>query len=114
MFTSKSFHFYNLFQLETFDILIIVCYSLIETIKYNNELKRNNINGPISPGIIQSIQVYLNGIPKYDQALIKSYGKIVKSTFGGLPLILTTDPKFIKSVMIKDFSHFVNRRVIIV
>jgi hypothetical protein len=79
--------------------------------KLKNELKKNNTPGPITPGIIENLKIYFKGIPKYDQELIKKYGKIVKSSFGGLPFILTTDPKFIKAVMIKDFDYFRNRRV---
>jgi hypothetical protein len=79
--------------------------------KLRNEFKKNNTPGPITPGIIETLKVYFKGIPKYDHELIKKYGKIVRISVLGFPFILTTDPKFIKAVTIKDFDHFRNRRV---
>jgi hypothetical protein len=45
-------------------------------------------------------------------ALVAKYGKIVGVFEGSTPVIMTTDVAFMKAVMVKDFAHFVNRRVI--
>jgi hypothetical protein len=53
------------------------------------------------------------GLRNYDFNAIKNYGK----TFGffelSRPVVVTTDLKFAKTAMIKDFGHFTNRIVII-
>lgn len=51
------------------------------------------------------------GITGHDSELIRDYGKFVGYYEGGTPLIMTTDTKFLKKVMIKDFNVFRNRRV---
>ena len=51
------------------------------------------------------------GIAQYDIDIFKKYGKTLGYFEGSQPVILTKDVKFIKAVMIKDFSCFVNRRV---
>lgn len=51
------------------------------------------------------------GLIKWDSSLIDKYGKTCGYFEGSQPVLLTTDIKFIKSVMIKDFQHFINRRV---
>jgi len=51
------------------------------------------------------------GITRHDFELIRDYGKIVGYYEGGTPIIMCTDTKFLKKVMIKDFNVFRNRRV---
>ena len=51
------------------------------------------------------------GIADYDISTFKKYGKTYGFFEGSSPVIVTKDVKFIKAVMIKDFSSFVNRRV---
>jgi hypothetical protein len=51
------------------------------------------------------------GVAQYDIEVFKKYGQTVGYFEGSQPVILTKDVKFIKAVMIKDFSCFVNRRV---
>lgn len=50
-------------------------------------------------------------MPKVDQALMKKYGKIAGTYDGTQPNLWTTDAEIIKSVFVKDFDHFINRRV---
>ena len=57
------------------------------------------------------LKVLRVGLGKYDVEIIKKYGKTIGYFEGEQPVIMTTDVKFIKSVMIKDFGHFINRRV---
>lgn len=48
---------------------------------------------------------------KYDQELVKKYGRIVGCFDGPYPNLYVTDADIIKSVFVKDFDHFINRRV---
>lgn len=50
-------------------------------------------------------------MPKVDQAFMKKYGKIAGTYDGTQPNLWTTDADIIKSVFVKDFDHFINRRV---
>lgn len=50
-------------------------------------------------------------MPKHDIALVKKYGKTFGYFDGRLPNLWTTDAELIRSVFVKDFDHFVNRRV---
>ncbi len=45
--------------------------------------------------------------------MVKKYGKVFGYFDGTLPNLWTTDADIIKSVFVKDFDHFINRRVII-
>ena len=47
----------------------------------------------------------------HDADLIKEYGKTVGFFEGVTPNLLVADADFIRSVLIKDFDHFINRRV---
>ena len=49
----------------------------------------------------------------YDLSLFRRYGKMVGVFDGTTPNLLIADADLIRSVMVKDFDHFVNRRVII-
>ena len=53
----------------------------------------------------------MQNIPKHDQKLVKKYGKTFGYFDGTVPNLWTTDADLIKSVFVKDFDHFVNRRV---
>lgn len=74
--------------------------------------KKLGVPGPSPKFIFGNFKDMLNvGIAEYDLSIFKKYGKTVGYFEGSTPVILTKDVKFIKAVMIKDFSHFVNRRV---
>lgn len=57
------------------------------------------------------IGVIRKGLSIHDVDIIKKYGKTVGYFEGEAPVVITTDIKFMKNVLIKDFSYFVNRRV---
>ena len=59
------------------------------------------------------IGVIKKGLNKHDLDIIQKYGKTIGYFEAEEPVILTTDVKFIKAVMIKDFGYFINRRVCI-
>ena len=50
-------------------------------------------------------------MPEWDSALMKKYGKFVGVFDGVVPNLYTTDVDLIKAVFVKDFDHFVDRRV---
>ena len=56
-------------------------------------------------------ELLADGMSQYDMTNFKKYGKTVGYFEGSQPILITKDLNFMKSVMIKDFSHFVNRRV---
>jgi cytochrome P450 family 3 subfamily A len=54
----------------------------------------------------------IKNLPKYDQEIVTKYGWWCFGYFdGSLPNLWITDADVIKSVFVKDFGHFVNRRV---
>merc|ERR1712137_1457698 len=54
--------------------------------------------------------IWKRNLPDHGLEMFKKYGNIY-GTFEGLsPVIWTNDTKIIRSVFIKDFSNFVNRR----
>ena len=77
-----------------------------------NYFKNLGIPGPTPSFLVGNFKEVLKvGIAEYDLNVFKKYGKTVGYFEGTQPVILTKDVKFIKAVMIKDFSNFVNRRV---
>ena len=42
---------------------------------------------------------------------VKKYGKVFGSFTGTSPTLTTIDTELIKSVFVKDFDHFINKRV---
>nr|CAH0107507.1 unnamed protein product [Daphnia galeata] len=54
--------------------------------------------------------MWRKNIPNYDKEMTKKYGKTFGYFDGTLPNLYTTDINLIKSIFVKDFDHFVNRR----
>ncbi len=69
------------------------------------------IPGPAPGFMVGNFPLLADGLIKFDTQMQQNYGKTLGYFEGSTPLILTTDLRFIKSVMIKDFSYFTNRRV---
>jgi len=70
------------------------------------------VPGPAPTFLIGNFKDMMSaGIADYDISTFKKYGKTYGFFEGSSPVIVTKDVKFIKAVMIKDFSSFVNRRV---
>nr|QUF59373.1 cytochrome p450 CYP3044B6 [Brachionus angularis] len=77
-----------------------------------NYFKKFNIKGPTPlPLVGNFIEMIKYGVPYNDIRMINKYGKIVGYFEGSTPIILVSDPKLLKSIMIKDFHSFTNRRV---
>lgn len=53
----------------------------------------------------------MQNIPQYDKDMVKKYGRVLGYFDGTLPNLWTTDIELIKAVFVKDFDHFINRRV---
>jgi len=51
-------------------------------------------------------------IPKHDREMVKEYGKVYGTFQGTKPTLNINDTKLIRSVFVKDFDHFINRRKI--
>nr|QEV83804.1 cytochrome P450 [Brachionus rotundiformis] len=94
----------------TISVLVFLNF-LKNWIKQLSFYKKLNIPGPKPWPLIGNIQnVMREGFVKHDIELMKKYGRVVGYFEGSTPVVLTTDVKFIKNVMIKDFNSFVNRR----
>ena len=75
--------------------------------------KKLGIPGPTPTFLIGNFKDLLNvGLAEYDVSTFKKYGKTFGYFEGVSPVIVTKDVKLIKAALIKDFSYFVNRRVI--
>jgi len=46
--------------------------------------------------------------------MVKEYGKVYGTFQGTKPTLNINDTKLIRSVFVKDFDHFINRRVMII
>jgi len=80
--------------------------------KLRRHFKNLNVPGPMPLPLLGNFdQVIKKGITVHDAELMKQYGKVVGYFEGSTPNLMVTDVKLIKSITIKNFGHFVNRRV---
>ena len=92
--------------------VLLVTYCLKKYLGEREYFKKMNLPGPKPWPLIGNIdQLFRYGIQETDMRMVKTYGKIYGYFEGNSPIIMTTDIKFIKSCLIKDFNSFVNRRV---
>jgi len=54
--------------------------------------------------------IWRKSIPDEDLRLVKEYGKLYGTFEGTVPTLHINDTKLIRSIFIKDFDHFINRR----
>lgn len=75
--------------------------------------KRLNIPGPIPKPIVGNfIEFARKGFMTFDIEIFKKYNSDIVGYFeASTPIVLCKDVDMIKHVMVKDFAHFVNRRV---
>lgn len=75
--------------------------------------KKMKIPGPSPKPVFGNfLDMVKEGVPYYELRIMKEYGRIVGFFEGSEPVILTTDVNFMKSIFIRDFNSFVNRRLI--
>jgi Cytochrome P450 len=55
--------------------------------------------------------IWRKNFVNYDADLVKKYGNIFGFFEGRKPNLFVADAEFIRSVLVKDFDHFINRRV---
>jgi hypothetical protein len=100
-------HFYRILKYFFFDFKRIRDW--LQQKKY---FKNIGVPGPAPTFLIGNFKEMMSaGIADYDISTFKKYGRTYGFFEGSSPVIVTKDVKFIKAVMIKDFSSFVNRRV---
>lgn len=81
-------------------------------IKLRGYFRKCNLPGPKpAPVVGNMLDVVKKTFAVHDLEIVKKYGKTLGYYEGTTPIIITTDVKFIKTFMIKEFSSFVNRRV---
>ncbi|CAF1072972.1 unnamed protein product [Brachionus calyciflorus] len=104
---------------ETTFVLAITAFALITTrlalkwLNMNFYFSKLKIPGPRPLPILGNFyDVIKRGLPYNDLALIKKYGRTIGYFEGTTPVVLTADSKFIKSILIKDFKTFANRKLI--
>ena len=73
-------------------------------------MKKNNLKSQTPlPFFGNFLNVIIDGLRNYDIKIMKKYGKTCAVFEFYKPVVFTVDTKFIKTVLIKDFGHFVNR-----
>ena len=95
-------------------LLFIVAFNIfLKWWRMCSYFKKLNIRGPTPlPLVGNFLGLIKDGFDVYDPYLMKKYNRTCGMFEGSTPVILTSDPKFIKSVMIKDSASFVNRRTL--
>lgn len=92
--------------------LIIVSYLFKSYINKRNYFKKQNLPGPAPwPMLGNFIGTIRNGLVQNDKIVMEKYGKTIGYFEGSIPVVMTIDPKLIKTICIKDFGSFTNRRV---
>jgi Cytochrome P450 len=55
--------------------------------------------------------IWRKNFVRHDADLVKKYGKTLGIFEGTTPNLVVSDADFIRAVLVKEFDHFVNRRV---
>ena len=94
--------------------VLLITYWVKKYLEGRKYFEKMNLPGPKPWPLIGNFDgILLDGMQANDMKLVKTYGKTFGYFEGSFPVIMTTDVKFIKTYLIKDFNSFVNRRVYI-
>ena len=92
--------------------VLLVTYWVKNYLDKRKFFEKMNLPGPKPWPLLGNLGgIMRDGVHEYDLKQISTYGKTFGYFEGSFPVIITTDPKLIKSYLIKDFNSFVNRRV---
>ncbi|CAF0881016.1 unnamed protein product [Brachionus calyciflorus] len=109
---NKIFERKNCFILGGTIASIILLNFINNWLKQKRLFKKLNIPGPSPLPFIGNLHnLVKQGFADHDINIMTKYGRTVGYFEGSTPVVLTTDVRFIKNVMIKDFNYFVNRRI---
>nr|QUF59371.1 cytochrome p450 CYP3044B4 [Brachionus angularis] len=92
---------------------LFIIYNFKKWYNMRKHFEKCNLKGPKpSPIIGNFFSIIQRGMPYNDKYLIDTYGKTLGYFEFASPVILTTDPKLLKLILIKDFNNFSNRNAI--
>ena len=92
--------------------VLLITYWVKKYLDNRRYFNKMNLPGPKPwPFLGNLLGMIRDGIHENDMKLVRTYGKTFGYFEGTFPIVITTDVKFIKSFLVKDFNSFVNRRV---
>ncbi|GAU92845.1 hypothetical protein RvY_04873 [Ramazzottius varieornatus] len=91
-------------------LVLLAGYFIFDALWKFQYWKKRGISGPRPLPLVYFVPHIAKGIGEFDIRNIKKYGPLYGYYDGGVQVLVTSDPDMLRSVMVKDFSHFVNRR----
>lgn len=91
-------------------LLLLVCYYRY-SVRNFHIWSQLGITGPTPLPLFGTIlPTLLKGVAKYDQELIRKYGKIIGTFEGRFPVLVVAEEEALKYILVKNFSNFTDRR----
>ncbi|XP_055348320.1 cytochrome P450 3A24-like [Paramacrobiotus metropolitanus] len=92
-------------------LVLFVTYMLFDVIYKNSYWRRKGVPGPFQYPLSSSFaELTKIGPARFDEKCIRKFGNVFGVFEGSMPVIVISDLEMLKSIMVKDFTHFVNRR----
>ncbi|KAI3353350.1 hypothetical protein L3Q82_019884 [Scortum barcoo] len=104
--------YFLFFSAETWTLLVaLITLFVVYAYWPYGTFKKMGIPGPKPVPIFGTMLAYKKGFTNFDQDCFKKYGKTWGIFDGRQPVLCTTDPAMIKTILIKEcYSLFTNRR----